>query len=103
MFYRFYAIKFGSQPTSKLAAAFFTESLEKDGDRLPILTAEILFDAEGSIILQVGCASVNDMNKFTRYGDALIEQLRHSFTCKVEKYSTISVFKYERQNAPVAL
>lgn len=103
MFYRIYAIKLGSQPTTKLAAAFFTEALEKDGDRLPMVSAEILFDAEGSMILQVGCTSLSDMNKFTRYGDALIEQLRHSFTCKVEKYSTISVFKYERQNAPVAL
>ena len=103
MFYRIYTIKLGSLANAKLAAAFFTETFEKDGHMLPVSSIEILFDSDGSLIIQVGVKSMGAMKRFNRYGDALLEELRESFTCRTEKFTTVSVFRYTPQIDKVAV
>ncbi len=94
MFYRIYTVKLGTQANAKLAAAFFVEKFEHFVDMSKLAEVEVLLDAEGSVIVRVGCATLADMKKFIRSGDALMDELRQSFVCKSEKFSTISVFRH---------
>ncbi len=101
MFYKIITLRLGSQSSAKMAATFYREKLEADGDQLPIRTADVLMDADGHVVLNVACETRADMARFKRYSDALLDELRKSIVVRSEKYSTISVFRYDRTSAKV--
>lgn len=103
MFYRIYTVKLGSLANAKLAAAFFTETFEKDAHMLPVSSIEIFFDSEGSLLIHVGASSMAALKRFNKYGDAVLEELRESFVCKTDKFTTVSVFRFDQAAAKVAV
>lgn len=99
MFVKVFNLKFANLTDAKIAAAYISEQLSACIADYDLHSMTVLMCREGNVSITAKFHSNNDLQSFIRDKCDFIADLRHSLLFKMDHYSAVAVFNFERDEA----
>lgn len=99
MFVKVFNLKFANLTDAKIAAAYISEQLSACIAEYDLHSMTVLMCREGNVSITAKFHSNADLQSFIRDKCDFIADLRHSLLFKMDHYSAVAVFNFERDEA----
>lgn len=99
MFVKVFNLKFANITDAKIAAAYISEQMAICIEDYDMHSMTVLMCKDGNVSITAKFDSNNDLQHFIREKCGFINDLRHSLLFKMDHYSAVAVFNFERDDA----
>jgi hypothetical protein len=99
MFVKVFNLKFANITDAKIAAAYISEQMAICIEAYDMHSMTVLMCKDGNVSVTAKFDTNTDLQHFIREKCGFIDDLRHSLLFKMDHYSAVAVFNFERDEA----
>lgn len=103
MYTKIYHMKFATMAEAKVAVSYLTEEIGGSIAEIDCASLNINLAQDGTVNITTVFDTPKAMKAFDDQNKAFIENLKATFLCRMQDYSAVSVFNFEREANPTVM